>query len=270
LSAGRASSPPTPALTPSPSPTASPSVAPAGLHAGCPPTAATNPASPGQTALHVATTNWSGYVARSSKAFSCIEGSWTLPRLTCPTAGSASLSIWVGFDGEEGPSRATLEQIGTNSDCSGGQARTFAWFEILPRDRFERVLDLDLSVGDRIQASIEFVGRSYHLVIEDLTSGAVADTLERSPNSRRLTAEWIVEAPTVGCPNACHVASLLRFSPISFSQAHSVLAGRTGPIADGRWTRVRLDLESKSGLVKARAGTLSKDGTTFSVVWHHR
>jgi hypothetical protein len=240
------------------------------VHAGCPPTAATNPAAASQAALHIATTNWSGYVGRSSKAFSCIEGSWTLPRLTCPTSGSASLSIWVGFDGEEGPSRATLEQIGTNSDCFDGQARTFAWFEILPRDRFERTLDLDLSAGDRIQASIEFVGRSYHLVVEDLTSGGVADTLERSPNSRRLTAEWIVEAPTVGCPNSCQVAALLRFSPVSFSQAMAVLAGRTGPIADGRWTRVRLDLESRSGLVRARAGTLSKDGTTFSVVWHHR
>ena len=218
----------------------------------------------------MATTNWSGYVGRSSKAFSCIQGSWTLPKLTCPTTGSASLSIWVGFDGENGPSRATLEQIGTNTDCTGGEARTFAWFEILPRDRFERELNLFLAPGDRIVASIEFVGKSYHLVIEDLTTGVADDTVERSPNSRRLTAEWIVEAPTVGCPNNCQIAALLRFSPVSFSAADAVLSGRTGPIADARWTRVRLDLEARSGLVKARTGDLSKDGMSFSVVWHHR
>ena len=209
-------------------------------------------------------------MARSSRAFSCIQGSWTQPKLTCPSNGSASLSIWVGFDGETGPSRATLEQIGTNADCSNGHARSFAWFEILPRDRFEQELDLDVRSGDRMAASIQIVGRSYHLVIENLTAGEVIDTYEHSPGSRRLTAEWIVEAPTVGCPDDCQVAALLRFSTITFSTAQAIVAGRAGPIADGRWTRVRLDLEARSGLVKAQTSVLTPTGLGFSVVWHHR
>ena len=227
-------------------------------------------ASTRQRALYVATTNWSGYVARASKAFSCIQGRWTQPRLTCPASGNASVAIWIGFDGETGPSRATLEQIGTNTDCRDGRARTFAWFEILPRDRFEQEFQLDVSPGDRIAASIALAGHSYHLVIENLTTGGVDDTLESSPDARRLTAEWVVEAPTVDCPSDCQVASLAAFGTVSFSSDRAILAGQTGPIGDGRWTRVRLDLASRSGLVKARPGALAKDGAGFAVVWHHR
>lgn len=223
-----------------------------------------------QRALHDLTTNWSGYVARSTRSFSCVEGGWTQPSLSCPANGSASLAIWIGFDGETGPSRATLEQIGTNSDCRDGHAQTFAWFEILPNDRFEQVLGIDVSSGDRIGASIAMVGRSYHLVIEDLTTGEVQDTFQHSPGGRRLTAEWVVEAPTVGCPNDCQVALLASFGTTTFSSARAILAGQTGPIGDGRWTRVRLDLESRSGLLKARPGALAKDGASFAVVWHHR
>lgn len=243
---------------------------PATLHAGCPATASNAGPSSRQRSLHAATTNWSGYVARASKAFSCIQGRWTQPNLTCPARGNASLAIWIGFDGETGPSRTTLEQIGTNTDCQDGLARMFAWFEILPHDRFEQELQLEIRTGDRIVASIAFVGASYHLVLENLTTGQAEGTWQHSPGSRRLTAEWVVEAPTVGCPSNCQVASLAPFGTVSFSAARVILTGKTGPIGDGRWTRVRLDLESRSGLVKARPGSLAKDGAGFAVAWHHR
>ena len=190
--------------------------------------------------------------------------------MTCPASGRASLSIWIGFDGEDGPSRATLEQIGTNVDCQDGHARTFAWFEILPQDRFEEELPIEVQAGNRIAASIQVVGRSYHLVIENLTAGRVADTYEHSPGSLRLTAEWIVEAPTVGCPSACQVASLVRFSTVTFSSAGAILANRLGPINDRRWSRAQLVLETRAGLVRARPGGLTPSGTGFSVVWRHR
>lgn len=252
------------------SPASSPEATPAALHAGCPATKVNDRASTGQRALYVATTNWSGYVARASRAFSCIQGRWTQPTLTCPVSGNASVAIWIGFDGETGSSRTTLEQIGTNTDCLDGRARTFAWFEILPRDRFEQEFQLEVNSGDRIAASIALVGRSYHLVIQNLTTGGVDDTLQRSPNGRRLTAEWVVEAPTVDCPSDCQVASLAAFGTVSFSADRAILAGQTGPIGDARWSRVRLDLESRTGLVKARPGSLTKDGAGFAVVWHHR
>ena len=152
-----------------------------------------------------------------------MQGRWTQPSVSCPTNGSASLAIWIGLDGENGPSRATLEQVGTNIDCRDGHARTFAWFEILPRDRFEQELGLEVKSGDRIAASIAVVGRSYQLVLENLTTGLEVDTLQRSPGARRQTAEWVVEAPTVGCPSDCQVALLASFGTITFSAPFGLL-----------------------------------------------
>ena len=249
---------------------ASPQATPVALHAACPATAVNNASSTHQRSLHAGTTNWSGYVARSTKSFSCIQGSWIQPNPICPANGDTSLAIWIGFDGETGPSRATLEQIGTNTDCHGGRSRTFAWYEILPRDRFEQELRLEVRAGDRIATSIAVVGRAYHMVIENVTTGEVEDTLQRSDSARRLTAEWIVEAPTINCPSDCQVALLATFGTISFSGARAILAGVTGPVGDGRWTRVRLDLESRSGLIKAKPGSLGRDGASFAVVWRHR
>ncbi len=250
--------------------TASPLATPFVLHAGCPATTANNSASSHQRSEVNATSNWSGYVVRSSRSFSCIQGSWTQPTVTCPTSGVASLAIWVGLDGESGPSLATLEQIGTAVDCRDGRADLFAWFEILPRDRFERQLKLEIRSGDRISASIAVVGRAYHMVVENLTTGIAEDTTERSPGARRLTAEWVVEAPTVDCPNNCRVAPLPSFGTVSFSAARAIVAGVSGPIGDGRWTRVRLDLESRSGVLRARPGTLARGGSGFTVTWRHR
>ena len=269
-SAGPTANATTSGLLPTASPSPTPQPTPVALHAGCPPTTVNDASSTHQRSLHAATTNWSGYVARSSKSFSCVQGAWTQPNPVCPANGNTSLAIWIGFDGESGPSRATLEQIGTNTDCRGGRARTFAWFEILPRDRFEQELRLEVRAGDRIATSIAVVGRAYHLVIENLTTGEVEDTLQRSDTAKRLTAEWIVEAPTINCPNACQVALLATFGTISFTGARAIRAGVTGPIGDGRWTRVRLDLESRSGLIKAKPGSLGRDGASFTVVWRHR
>jgi hypothetical protein len=268
-SAGPASSPGSSAsgdvaLSPSPLPS-TPVATAAAVHAVCPATAQHDGYSTHQRATHAATTNWSGYVARSTHAFSCIQ-----PNVTCPANGSASLAIWIGFDGETGPSRSTLEQIGTNTDCHSGHAESFAWFEILPHDKFEQPIDLDVASGDRIAASIRLVGHSYQLAIEDLTTGIERDTTQKSPNARRLTAEWVVEAPTVGCPTNCQVSLLASFGTVSFKSARAILGGVTGPVGDARWTRVQLTLESRSGVVKARPGSLGKDGASFAVVWHHR
>lgn len=253
-----------------PSPAPTPVATPVALHAGCPATTRKDASSSHQRGIFAATTNWSGYVARSTRAFSCIQGSWTQPTVSCPANGSASVAIWIGLDGESGPSRTTLEQIGTNTDCKNGRGVSFAWFEVLPHDRFEQSLGLDIAPGDRIAASIALVGKSLHLVLEDVTSGLVRDTLQKAPGARRLTAEWVVEAPTVGCPSDCQVALLAAFSTINFRSARAILAGITGPIGDLRWTRVRLTLESRSGLIKAKPGTLGADGASFAVIWHHR
>ena len=60
-------------------------------------------------------TNWSGYAATGgSGAYTSVSGSWTEPTVTC--SQTAYSSFWVGLDGYNSN---TVEQTGTDSDCSG-------------------------------------------------------------------------------------------------------------------------------------------------------
>src|ERR1700758_2409666 len=67
--------------------------------------------------------NWSGYAVTGS-AFTSAHGSWTVPAVNCSQTPNTYSSFWVGIDGY---SSSTVEQTGTDSDCSGSSARYDAW-----------------------------------------------------------------------------------------------------------------------------------------------
>ena len=61
-------------------------------------------------------TNWSGYaVTGANGSFHSVSASWTEPTATC-TGSAKYASFWVGLDGF---SSNSVEQTGTDSDCSG-------------------------------------------------------------------------------------------------------------------------------------------------------
>src|SRR5271163_4846802 len=68
----------------------------------------------------VSSENWSGYaVVGAADSVSDAKASWTVPAVTCGASRrspSAYSSFWVGIDGY---SSSTVEQTGTDSDCSG-------------------------------------------------------------------------------------------------------------------------------------------------------
>jgi len=78
--------------------------------------------------------NWAGYATATNLAkpqagsVSDVRASWIIPNLTCDQRSTYS-AIWVGIDGYRS---STVEQIGTESDCSHGQPKHSAWFEIFP------------------------------------------------------------------------------------------------------------------------------------------
>ena len=84
---------------------------------------------------HAATsTNWSGYAATTG-TYTSVSASWTEPTGTC--SGSAKYSsFWVGLDGYNSNS---VEQTGSEVDCSGSRAVYYAWYEMYP-DRLGLVL----------------------------------------------------------------------------------------------------------------------------------
>ena len=77
-------------------------------------------------------TNWSGYaVTGPDGSVTDVKGSWKVPDVVCSSPGTPNsyASFWVGIDGY---GSNTVEQIGTDSDCSGGNAVYYAWYEFYP------------------------------------------------------------------------------------------------------------------------------------------
>src|SRR5690348_9978691 len=85
------------------------------------------PAVSGETLVHrpahlsaatrgtASSTNWSGYATYNGR-FTEARAAWTQPVASCPSAGRKYASFWVGLDGYNSNS---VEQIGTDSDCTG-------------------------------------------------------------------------------------------------------------------------------------------------------
>jgi hypothetical protein len=124
-------------------------------------------------AATVVSTNWAGYVAVAHASvgsrFSSVSGSWRQPAASC-TAGRETFSaVWVGLGGY-GENRRSLEQVGTNADCTrAGRAVYSAWLELLPSAPAE--VKLRVHPGDRISASVTVRGASVTLRLRDLTTG---------------------------------------------------------------------------------------------------
>jgi hypothetical protein len=76
--------------------------------------------------------NWAGYAAAGAAGrFTSVSASWTQPTATCST-GSQYAAFWVGLDGY---TSQTVEQIGTEADCSGPNPATpqyYTWYEVYP------------------------------------------------------------------------------------------------------------------------------------------
>jgi len=62
-------------------------------------------------------TNWSGYAATTG-TYTSVSASWTEPTGTCSGTAKYS-SFWVGLDGY---SSSSVEQTGSEVDCSGSRA----------------------------------------------------------------------------------------------------------------------------------------------------
>src|SRR5436190_4132645 len=78
---------------------------------------------------HGTSSNWSGYAAFGTPgSFNSVSASWVQPSVTCTSKNTYS-SYWVGLDGYNS---STVEQLGTEADCSSGAAKYYAWYEMYP------------------------------------------------------------------------------------------------------------------------------------------
>jgi hypothetical protein len=219
--------------------------------------------------------NWSGYVV-SGKNFSDVSGSWVQPTANC-SAGDGEAAFWVGLGGVSDQS-SSLEQIGTQAVCSGGQASYYAWYEIVPAGQVK--LSMAVHPGDKLSAKVSASGSTFTLTLNDQTTGQQATKSVDVPNADTSSAEWIAEAPSV-CDSSgnCQTLSLADFGSVGFSGASATAGGHTGGISDPAWSASAVQLSGGAGFVSdgsanaqpaaggAQPSAVSSDGSSFSVAW---
>jgi hypothetical protein len=210
---------------------------------------ATQPAVAGPVA-HATSTNWSGYAA--SGAFSKVSASWAEPAGTCSGGGSRYASIWAGLDGYNS---STVEQVGSEVDCSGAAARYYSWYEMYPSPPVN--FSNPVQPGDHFTGTVTHNGGgSYTLTLTDTTRGwshIINATQTRAATS---SAEVIAEAPS----SSRGVLPLADFGTVHFSGA--TVDG--SPL--GNADPVQIVMVDSAGRDKDTVSALS-GGQNFSVTW---
>lgn len=201
--------------------------------------------------------NWSGYASINS-TFTDVKGSWVQPAATCNGKSTYS-SFWLGLDGY---SSSTVEQIGTEADCSKGKPVYYAWWELFPGA--SRLINFfTVTPGVTYTAEVQTDGNNVTLTLsgggnqpESLTLGLDGASLS--------SAEWIAEAPSM-CSKTCHELPLTNFDKVNFSAA----AANGSPINNSAWSFDPLTMITDNGTVKAAPSSLDSTGSNFSVTWQH-
>ena len=178
-------------------------------------------------------TNWSGGVvfAPSGQSFTWIEGDWVIPDVDAPTENEwYYCASWIGLDGD-GSGDVCQAGIGSQVYRSGTSVtrQFYPWWEWYPEPEVQ-ITNLQVNPGDMItallcaspgagatEASVYFTNR---------TTGASTSLSFTAPSGTTLSgnsAEWIVEAPTVGGQQS----SMADFGEVFFSVCEAETSGST-------------------------------------------
>jgi hypothetical protein len=229
--------------------------------------------------------NWSGYAVTAptptADTVTAVTGTWTVPKVT--GAVTSDSAVWVGMDGflDNGDHDSnSVEQLGTVQaqtviSVRHGHKTTvstvstyFAWVEMWPGPM--TVLSQStypVEPGDTITASVTYsesqavfiraMNSSRGWTYMDVVSWAVPE---------RMTAEWIVEAPS----NGGEVDPLADFGTVAFTDCSATINGFTGPISDVNFNGDAVTMLTTNGTtIRAVPSGLSTDGSGFSVAWEH-
>jgi len=152
--------------------------------------------------------NWSGGVvyAPAGQSFRWVEGDWIVPDVDAPTQNQwYYCASWIGIDGDGSPD---VFQAGVECEVfRSGSSITrhiYPWWEWYPAPEVQ-ITNLGVSPGDLITmllCSTAAAGSTTGVVfITNRTTGVSTSVQLSAPANTKLvgnSAEWIVEAPTVG------------------------------------------------------------------------
>ena len=212
---------------------------------------ASTAASPAANAAAQTSVNWSGYAAMGTPGqFTSVSTSWTQPTVTCNATNTFS-SFWVGLDGD---GTNTVEQTGTEADCSNGTAAYSGWWEMFPNAPV--FYQNPVAPGDAMSASVTANGNgNFTLTLSDATQNWTQTTQQTNANAQLGSAEVIAEAPSNG-----NVLPLSNFGTVTFNNA------MVNGAALGNANASTLTMVSANGVTEATPSALT-GGNSFTVTW---
>jgi hypothetical protein len=205
--------------------------------------------------------NWSGYaVTPTSDGITAVSSTFVVPTASLAPPGFAA--TWTGIGGY---STSDLIQAGVSenslptNDVFGPQYQ--AWYEILPASETPISgctgdSSCTVSPGDDVSVSITNAGgNDWNVSMTD--AGKWSWSQQITYASTESSAEWILEAPTVGAQTLLANVGTVKFGPTStYTQD-----GTTNTIAAGDPTQIDL---SPGVVNEATPSALASDGQSFN------
>jgi hypothetical protein len=228
-------------------------------------------------------TNWSGYAVTGSN-FTQVTGSWVVPASTCAKGSTAEYAaFWIGIDGWTSNS---VEQIGTDSDCSNGTPSYYAWYEFYPEPSYYAGRLTNLKPGDIMSSSVTFNAsrNQFTGTITDTTSGATFSTTfsptRQTGTPARSSAEWIAEAPSAQVGRKIQVLPLADFNVINLGPGFTQVAKtNTATVGTGspasilsfgaNMNSTTMVSDGATVVPMATPSQLASDGSSFYVTWNN-
>jgi len=211
---------------------------------------------PNHKISHSQSTNWSGYDVTGHGPYSDVSSSWTQPSVNCLQTPSGYSSFWVGLDGD---TTGTVEQTGSDADCSSGSPVYYGWYEMYPK--FPVNYSNPVSPGDAMRASVTYLGSArFQLTLSDSTEGWSQTVTPRLKSANRGSAEVIAEAPS----SSGGVLPLADFQKVGFSGA--TVDG--APLTASTPGIDPITMVASSGTVKAKPSAITSG--VFTDTWYHQ
>jgi len=218
-------------------------------------------------------TIWAGYAVTGSN-FTNVNGSWIVTEPDCSKTPNSYSSEWVGIDGWDSN---TVEQTGTDTDCTGETPSFYVWYEFYPLNTVV-IRTVSIAPGDVFSASVVYNGNGLYTV--SITNNTTNQSFSKevkfsgadgSGKPPRNSAEWIMEM------DSGNLNDLTDFGTDSFGQYYTVESTDTatdsahsGPIADfGKEVNKSITTKNGSSTSPKTAvpSALAPDGSSFTVTW---
>jgi peptidase A4-like protein len=209
--------------------------------------------------------NWSGYaVTPSADNVTGVDSSFVVPTASLLIPGFAA--TWDGIGGYTG---SDLIQAGVSENSpetgliEGGDYN--AWYEILPASETEISnctgdASCTVSAGDQMTVDIQLVsGDTWNIAITDVGKWNWDQDINYA--SSESSAEWILEAPTVGAQTILADVGTASFGS---DDTYTTSDGVTHTIAAGDPTEIELSPEGIGVIEEATPSALAADGKSFN------